>query len=61
MVEGVVATLELPVENEVHVNDAVVDALLDPVRVCVDDAEEVRADATVLLIVEDALVPAVEV
>ena len=59
MVEGVVAIVEVTVED--GVDDAVVDALLDPVRVWVDVAEEVKEYATVLLIVEDALVLAVVV
>jgi hypothetical protein len=51
--------VEVPVEN--GKNDAVVDALLDPVRVCSDDAEGVVADATALLFGANTLVLAVDV
>lgn len=51
--------MEVPVED--GVDDAVVDALLDPVRVCSGDAEEVVADATVLPFGTNTLVLAVDV
>ena len=51
--------MEAPVED--GVDDAVVDALLDPVRVCSGDAEEVVADATVLLFGTNTLVLTVDV